>query len=369
MRYIVTGGGTGGHIYPALAIIMELKKQDNNAEILYVGTKNGMESDLVPKEGIDFKTVRVKGMPRSLNKESFIATKELIHGIFDSRKILKEFKPDIVIGTGGYVCAPMVLVAALKKIPTVIHEQNVFPGITNKLLSRFVDKILITFEESKKYFKNKDRIILTGNPIRDTLFNVDIENAYREFELDNTKKTILSFGGSNGQKKLNDSMYYFIKNALDSDIQIVHVTGKRFFDDFMKKLIQDNLMLNENIKIMPYLYNMPSMLNITDLIITSAGAITLSEISALGIPSILIPKANTAENHQEYNARVFSDRGAGELILENELTGELLYNTILEIINDNERLEKMAVETKKLGNSNSVKEIVNIINETINNAH
>lgn len=365
MRYLVTGGGTGGHIYPALAIIMEIKKRDRDAEILYVGTEKGLESEIVPREGIDFETVRVKYLPRSINKDSFIALKELILGLFDSRKILKRYKPNVVIATGGYVCGPVTFMAAKKKIPTVVHEQNAFPGITNKILSRYVDRVLITFEEARKYFKRQDNITLTGNPIRNTIFEVDKEDAYREFDLDKDKKVILSFGGSGGQKKLNDSMYYFIKNQIDSDFQIIHVTGSRFYDEFMEKAEREKVNLSDNIKIMSYIYNMPKLLNITDLIITSAGAITLAEISSLGIPSILIPKGYSAENHQEYNANAFKDKGASEVILEKDLTGEILNKAILDIINDEEKLKTMSIESKKLGNKDAAKEVVDIINELV----
>lgn len=367
MRYLVTGGGTGGHIYPALAIAMEIKKQDKDAEILYVGTEKGLESKLVPKEGLDFKTIRVEGMPRSLNKESFIATRELIHGLFDSRKILKEYKPDVVIGTGGYVCGPVVFVASRMKIPTVIHEQNAFPGITNKILSRFVDKILITFEEARPYFKNRDNIYLTGNPIRNTLFEVNKEEAYSNFKLNKDNPILLSFGGSGGQKKLNDAMFYFIKNNLDSDNQIIHVTGQRFYDEFIKEMEDENIVLPENIRVLPYLYDMPELLNITDLIITSAGAITLAEISSLGLPSILIPKGYTAENHQEYNARAFAENGASIVILDKDLDGKILEDNIFDIINNKEKISLMAESSLKMGIRDAARKIYDIINELVTN--
>ena len=166
MKYLITGGGTGGHIYPALAIANEIKSREKDCEILYVGTEQGLEAELVGKAGLKFRTIRVKGMPRKINKDFFLAGKELLLGINDARKIINEFKPDIVIGTGGYVCGPVVYMAKKKKIPGIIHEQNAFPGITNKILSRYVDKVAASFEESKKYFKYPDRVSLTGNPIR-----------------------------------------------------------------------------------------------------------------------------------------------------------------------------------------------------------
>ena len=362
MRYLITGGGTGGHIYPALSIANELKKRHRNAEILYVGTDKGLEAKLVPREGFEFKTIRVKGMPRKINKESFIAMKELFLGLKDSKKIIDEFKPDIVIGTGGYVCGPVVYKAAKKKIPTVIHEQNAFPGMTNKILSKYVDRVMITFEESKKYFKYPDKIVLTGNPIRSDILEVDVKKAYKDLNVDPKIPLIISFGGSGGQKKLNDAFIYIIeKNIYNKELQFIHITGERFYEDFMKKLEEKNLVLGKNIQVLPYFYDMPKGLNIADLVITSAGAITLSEISAIGVPAILIPKGYTAENHQEYNARAFEVKGAAKVILEKDLTGHKLNEIINNIIKDKDKLREMSINSKKLGNINSAKKIVDII--------
>lgn len=207
MKYLITGGGTGGHIYPALAIAWEIKRRNKDAEILYVGTKKGLESELVPKEGFEFKTIRVQGLPRKLNRKAIKAMKELLLGIKDAKKIIHDYKPDVVIGTGGYVSAPVVYAASKKHIPSLIHEQNAFPGITNKILSRYVDKVLITFEESKKYFKYPEKIVLTGNPIRRDILVVDKRKAYFELKVNPNKPFILSFGGSGGQKSLMMQCY------------------------------------------------------------------------------------------------------------------------------------------------------------------
>lgn len=362
MRYLITGGGTGGHIYPALAIANEIKNTDKDAKILYVGTEKGLESELVPKSGFDFKTIRVKGMPRRINKESFLAAKELIHGINDSKKIIKEFKPDIVIGTGGYVCGPVVYMASKRKIKTLIHEQNAFPGITNKILARYVDKVAVTFDEAKKYFKHPERVINTGNPIRKEIINVNKDNAYKVLGIDKHIPFILSFGGSGGQKKLNDSMYDLIKEGLrNNDIQIIHVTGKRFYDEFMDKLKENNIILNEKIRVLPYLYEIPEALNIASIVVASSGAITLAEISAIGVPSILIPKAYTAENHQEFNARAFEKKGASIVILEKDLKDAKLKDIIYELIENKNELSKMARESKKLGKIDASKKIIDEI--------
>lgn len=363
MKYLITGGGTGGHIYPALAIANEIKKRHKKADILYVGTEKGLEAELVPREGINFKTIRVKGMPRRLNKESLSALKELMKGLSDSKRILKDYKPDVVIGTGGYVCGPIVYMASRRKIPTLIHEQNAFPGITNKILSRYVDKVAVTFDEARKYFKHPEKIINTGNPIRQEILEIDKNVAYKELNINPNAPFILSFGGSGGQKKLNDAIINFIKNIKNTNIQLIHVTGKRLYNDFMTQLKEQNISLSENIIIYPYFYKMPEALNIANLVISSAGAITLAEISAIGVPSILVPKAYTAENHQEYNAKAFADKGASLLILEKDLSGESLSKAIFSIINDKSKLKAMALNSKSLGKLNSAKSIVDIIDK------
>ncbi len=365
MNIIVSGGGTGGHIYPALAIANEIKKRyKDNVDIYYVGTPNGMEKDLAEREGYKYRYVRVKGMPRSLNKESFSSAKELLLGLNDSRKIIDEIKPKLIIATGGYVCFPISYMGKVKKVPICIHEQNAYPGITNKILSRYASKVFVTFDESKKYFKNPDRIILTGNPIREELFLVDKDAAYKEFDIERDKPIVLSFGGSGGQKSLNEAILNFIKNISgENDIQLIHITGKSHYDNFEEELDKLGVSSCKNIKIFPYLYELPKALNIATLAIASAGAITLAEISALGIPSILIPKAYTAENHQEYNAKVFEEAGASVVIKEKDIDGEALSKTIFELIHDKEKLLKMGHNAKKLMNTNATEKIVDELDQ------
>ena len=366
MKYIISGGGTGGHIYPALAIAKEIKSSDKEAEILYIGTKNSLEAELVPKEGIDFRSIRVNWLPRKINKNLFIALKELLIGLKQSQDIINEFKPDIVIGTGGYVCGPIVYKAAKNKVPTLIHEQNAFPGITNKILSRYADRVASTFDEASKYFKYPERVINTGNPIRSEILDRDKASSYRLLELDKNKPLILSFGGSGGQKKLNNAILdILIKKKWNKDFQLIHITGKRLFDSFIKELDDNNLLINKDIRILPYLYEMPDALNIASLLISSSGAISLAETSAIGLPSILIPKSYTAENHQEYNARAFEKAGASIVILEQDLSGDLLMNTIGDLMDNKMKLRNMSINSKKLGNRNATKEITNLVFELI----
>ncbi|TJX13336.1 undecaprenyldiphospho-muramoylpentapeptide beta-N-acetylglucosaminyltransferase [Tissierella creatinini] len=366
MKYLLSGGGTGGHIYPALAIANEIKSQNKDAEILFVGTNKGLEAELVPKSGYNFKTIRVSGMPRRLNKESFIALRELLHGLSEAKRIIKEYKPDIVIGTGGYVSGPVVFMAKKRGIPVLIHEQNAFPGITNKILGSQADKIAVTFDEARKYFKHPERVVKTGNPIRKQILEVDKSLAYNKLKIKPTKPFILSFGGSGGQKKLNDAFFQIIKNYKDSDdYQLIHVTGSRMYDSFMERIKNEKIVVHENLRVLPYFYDMPEALNIADIIVTSAGAITLAEISAVGVPSILIPKAYTAENHQEYNARVFEENKAAILLLEKDLTPKLLYNNIMNLIKDKDRLKTMGTNSKKLGDIHAARKISDLIEELL----
>lgn len=350
MKVIVSGGGTGGHIYPALAIADGIRKNYKDSEILYVGTRGSLEEELAQNAGYDFQPVRVKGMPRRLNRKSFLAIRELLRGIGDSKRIIKSFRPDLVIGTGGYVCGPVLYVAAKMKIPTAIHEQNAFPGITNKILSRYVDMALITYEDSRKYFGKCKQTVLTGNPVREDITAIKKDDARNILGIGN-KPLVLSFGGSGGQKSLNRAIMEMLPEVADGeDFKLIHITGKLHYDDFIKELSEKKVSLSENYEIMAYHHNIPLVMNAADLVITSGGAIALAEISAAGKPSILIPKAYTAENHQEYNAKVFQEKGAAVMILERELTSETLLKTIRKLIAQGDRLEEMSTESRKLGN-------------------
>ncbi len=366
MKVLITGGGTGGHINPALAIAQKIKASDKNNKILYVGTKEGMESDLVPKQGFDFRTVEAKFLKRKISIENIKTLAISIKGVAQSMKIISEFKPDIVIGTGGYVCGPVVLAAALKKVPTIIHEQNVFPGITNKLLSKVVDKIAISFEEATKYFKYKEKLVLVGNPVRKEVIEANRMQSRKKYNLKNDDILIYSFGGSGGQKSLNDSIINVIKDIKNRDkIKLLHVTGKRLKDDFQESLQKENIKIPSNVTIVDYMYDAPSALSASDLVIGSAGAITIAEITKIGVPSILIPKTYTAENHQEYNARALEKMGAAVVILENELKDNKLLSTIDKILNNSNELSAMSLNSKKLGELNAEEEIYKLILELV----
>ncbi|SHH12346.1 undecaprenyldiphospho-muramoylpentapeptide beta-N-acetylglucosaminyltransferase [Tepidibacter thalassicus] len=363
MKVLISGGGTGGHVYPAIAIANKLKEEIKEVEILFVGTKNGIENEIVPKSGYELRTITVQGFRRKISIDNIKRVFKLLKGLEQSRRIIKNFKPDIVIGTGGYVCGPVVFNAAINKIPTVIHEQNAFPGITNKILSKVVDKILISFEDAKKYFKDRDNVVLTGNPVRKEILHSNKLNSRRKLGIAEDKKMVLSVGGSGGSKKLNDSMISIIRNFIKEDIQFIHVTGKNHYEDFINSIGDVNLKGFQ--KIVPYLDDMANALAACDLVICSAGAITLAEVTALGKPSIVIPKAYTAENHQEFNAKSIEKKGAGIAILEKHLTPYKLNETIFKILGDREKLKNMENNSKLIGNPDSIniiyKEIIEMI--------
>lgn len=363
MRVLITGGGTGGHINPALAIAQKVRLADPSNEILYVGTKKGMESELVPKEGFEFKYVTAKYLRRSLSIENIKTILASIKGVMEASRIIKDFKPDIVVGTGGYVCGPVVLAASLKKIPTMIHEQNVFPGITNKLLSKVVDVIIISFKDAENYFpkESANKLVLVGNPVRKDILTADRRKSRANFKLNSDDIFIYSFGGSGGQISLNEAIIETIeKYNGNNSIKILHITGKKHYEKFMGEL-NKKVKPQSNIEIRDYMYDAASALSASDIVIGSAGAITIAEITAIGVPSILIPKTYTAENHQEYNARALEKEGAAKVILEKDLNGSELSNAIDDIIKNKNVLKAMSFNSKRMGSTDVEGKIYDIM--------
>lgn len=356
MKIIVTGGGTGGHIYPALAIADEYKKQFD-AKILYIGTPDSLESRLVPNYGYEFKTVEVKGFQRKISVENIKRLYMAFKATAKAKKIIKEFNPDIVIGTGGYVAGPVCLAASKLGIKTAIHEQNSFPGITNKLLAKKVDKVFVGFEDAIDRLDSKSKGIYVGNPVRSEFLNpMDKEDARKKIGISLTKPFILISGGSGGSKSINDSFIKIIPELINKDIGFIFSTGEAKFKEIEKSLKSVDLLDNQ--KITPYIENMGDYISSSDLCIVSAGATTIAEINAAGRAGIIIPKGYTAENHQEYNAKNFKKSGAGDYILETELTSTLLLEKIFQIINNPDILEKMEISSKKMYPDNPCKTII-----------
>lgn len=366
-KFIFAGGGTGGHIYPAIAIASGLKRKYPDSDILFIGTGKQLEKDIVEEAGFPLKIIHAKGFERKLSIDTLRSLHQLILGAADSIKILKEEKPDLVIGTGGYTAGPVVFFASLMGIPCAIHEQNVIPGVTNKILSQFAKKIFISFPESANYFP-KNKVILAGNPVRPEITKGTRREALEKFGLSPNMPTVLSFGGSQGAMSLNNAIYYVIKTLIKSkEFQLIHVTGKNNYSKIMQSLMDDKIDLGSasHIVIKPYINDMENAYAAADLIISRAGALTIAELSACGKPAILIPLPSAANRHQDFNAALMEKNGAAIVIYEKDLTGEKLYKSICNIIFDKECLLKMSASSKKLARSNALDTILQEIEKLL----
>ncbi len=359
MRYLISGGGTGGHINPGLAIAKEIMKNEPDAEILFVGTKNGLEDKLVPREGFNIRYIEVSGFKRKLSFDTLRTVTRLVKSFGAIRRILKEFNPDAVIGTGGYVCGPVVFSAALRKIPTLIHEQNAFPGVTNKILSRYVDAVAISFEEARHRFKGKAKITMTGNPVRAELFRQDRAEARSRLGIPQDIPLVVVFGGSLGAEHLNQCVRDMINShSNEINFHLILATGMKHYDFVMSEI---KVPLPAHIRVEPYLFNMGEVLAAADLAVCRGGAITISELSALGVPSILVPSPYVAENHQEHNARALEHKGAAVVILQSQLTSEILYGQIQKLISNKDLRAKMSSDAKKISIKNSSEALYSLL--------
>ncbi len=359
MRLILSGGGTGGHIYPALTLIDAIKNKKPDAEFLYVGTEKGLEADIVPKAGINFTALKLEGgLERRFTLENISRAANAVWSIKHASDIVKNFKPNAVVGTGGYVCGPILLAASLMKVPTLIQEQNAVAGVTNKILSKFVDKIAVGTRDALKNFP-PNKTIYTGNPIRKEVLAAKKSDGLKEFGFTEDKPIVLISGGSRGARSINNAMIDVLKSAAQKNsAQFLHVTGKGEFDSVMKKLSDLDA---PNIKIVPYLYNMPTALAMADLAVFRAGATGLAELTARGVPAILIPYPYAAENHQEFNAKSLVEAGAARMILNKDLTAEILSAQLEELLSSPEKLKSMAEASLSLGKPLAADEIADMI--------
>lgn len=360
MKYLLAGGGTGGHIYPAIAIANEILKNEPDAKILFVGTKNGLESELVPRSGFELKIITVQGFKRKISFDTLRTVKKAIIGLRDANRILNDFKPDVVIGTGGYVCGPVVMMAALKRIPTIIHEQNAYPGMTNRILSRFAKIVAVSYDDSIKYFYDKSKIVVTGNPIRSELLEGDKFQSIKRLGFSPDTPLVVSVGGSRGAEKINLSMLELAKRK-DNKFQLLIITGSKQYDNVVEQTKLKNVDIDDNMKIIPYCHNMSDVYAAADIIVCRAGAITLAELTARGVPSILIPSPYVTNNHQEYNARALEKSGAAFVILEKDVSGDILYDKIMYLLNNPEMIDRMRHNAKKLSKINATSELYKLI--------
>jgi UDP-N-acetylglucosamine--N-acetylmuramyl-(pentapeptide) pyrophosphoryl-undecaprenol N-acetylglucosamine transferase len=362
MNIVVSGGGTGGHIYPALALIREIKKETEKVNFLYIGTEKGLESKLVVRENISFKSIYITGFKRSLSFENIKTIYRFVKGVRESKKMLEEFKADIVIGTGGYVCGPVVYAASKLGIPTIIHEQNSIPGLTNKFLSRYVNRIAVCFEEAKEFFP-PSKVVVTGNPRASEVLDGDGIKGRQSLGLMSTMPLVLIVGGSRGAKPINDAVLKSLVHLGQKPYQVLYVTGDAHYESVKKEV---ELIGNpKNVVIKPFVHNMPEILASTDLTVARAGATTLAELTSLGIPSILIPSPYVTNNHQEKNARALSDHQAARVLLEKDLTDQKLIKEIDNILLDKEKLLEMKKAAKQLGMPDAAQRLYLLMKEII----
>ena len=359
MRVIVSAGGTGGHIYPAIAIINKIKEEEPNSEVLYIGTSDRMEKDLIPELGIKYAAISVSGLKRKITLENVKVLYQFLKARNECKKIIKDFDPDVVIGAGGYVTGPVIWAAKKLGKKTFIHEQNSVVGLSNRYLTKFADKVGVSFESTLSCFP-KDKVVLTGNPCSEKA--ISMKKAKKEdYGLDKNKKLVLIVMGSLGSKSVNDKIVSFLDSFKEKDYQVMFVTGNSYYEQVKK------LKLPTNVKIEPFIYEMPSLMKATDLIVTRAGASTMSEILALNIPSIFIPSPYVTNNHQYKNAMDLVNKNAGLILEEKNLTKDNLINLIDKTLSEKEKYNSIKSNLKELGIKDSSSRIYEVLKEMIIN--
>lgn len=359
MRLIVTGGGTGGHVYPAIAICEKVKQAIPDCEILYVGSKYGIENKILKQYDIKYEAINVRGFDRRNIFKAIKAFFLLFYAFYESYVIVKKFKPDLVIGMGGYVCGPVVWMANMQKVDSFIHEQNSVPGLTIGFLAKRAKRVLVSYKSSMKYFKKQDNLFYTGNPVRSEFYHLDRESARQKLGIFGNQKLILSFGGSNGANIINKSaktLIEFVKAR--NDIKYIHITGNSAYDDFVGDCDCTGF---ENITVMRYADNMPELLCAADLCICRAGAMTLAEIAVCHLPAILIPSPYVAHNHQYHNAEVFSEARCSVLIEENQQTVDHVMEQIKRLTDNEEELLQMRNNYESIVSENPLNSIMAMI--------
>lgn len=372
MRVIIAAAGTAGHINPGLAIANKIKEEEKDSEIIFLGTTRGLENDLVPKAGYKLKTIDAYGLSKEISVANFKKILKTIKGVGTAKKIIKEFKPDVVIGAGGYICGAATLAANKYNIPVVLHESNAFPGKAVKMLAKKVDKILISFKDAEQRIKSANKIVYTGTPVKISKkeYSINEKNSIlKAIGLSEVKPIVLIFGGSQGAQKINEAVIGILANKLNKNYQIIWATGPKQYDIIKNELKQEKLDIEDipNAKILPYIYNMEEIMNVANVIVARSGAMTIAEISNLGKPSILVPLPNVSQDHQLYNAKVLEKAGSAQIILNNELTMQNLNESINSIVTDENKMEKMGENALNEASYDVEDKIYNEIKESIAN--
>ncbi len=359
---IFCGGGTSGHVNPALNIAETLKKRMPETEIMFIGTERGIESTLIPKAGYPIEFVEVSGFSRRLTMKNLKAAWHAVTSVYEAKRIIKKFNPDVVIGTGGYASWPTVKAAAKLGIPTLIHEQNAFPGVTTKMLSKLVNKVCISFAGSEKFFEDdvKEKLILTGNPV--IVDNMTREEARKILGISEDEPYILSYGGSMGADKVNELVFYLMENySVPEKIRHTHAIGRVGLEKFNAIAAEKGLDKAQNLTIKEYIYNMPVHQAAADVLICRAGAMTLSELAIRGRATVFIPSPNVTADHQYKNAKLLADAGAAIVLRESEVTGMILTDAVSELVSNQNKRKRMEESVKKFAMPDSVDRIADEI--------
>lgn len=349
MRVIIAAAGTAGHINPGLSIANKIMQEQPDSKIIFIGTNRGLENDLVPRAGYELKTIDAYGLtPQNITK-----ILKILKGFKQAKRIIQEFQPDIVIGTGGYICGAVITEAHKLGIPTLLHESNAFPGRAVKMLIKRTDTILVAFEDAKKRIENAKNVVVTGTPTKINKLKLSLEEKNKIIQnmgLDINKPTLLVFGGSQGAKAINDAIIKIVKDNKISKYQMIWAPGPKQYDIIKEELKSNNIDIEKikNVKAYPYIYNMEEMMNISDLLICRSGAITVTEVSKVGKAAIFVPLPGVSQNHQEYNARVLEKIGAAKIILNSDLENIDLNKYIEEIILNKELIKNMEKNASKM---------------------
>ncbi|MER2061365.1 MAG: undecaprenyldiphospho-muramoylpentapeptide beta-N-acetylglucosaminyltransferase [Aerococcus urinaeequi] len=364
MRILLSGGGTGGHIYPALALRKQILAQYPDAEFLYVGTEGGLESKIVPNEGVNFKTIQIQGIKRSLSLDNARTVYYMFDSIRKAKQIVRDFNPDVAIGTGGYVCAPVLFAAARTGVPSIIHEQNSVAGMTNKFLAPFMARIAICFEDVAKDFKRyANKVVFTGNPRAQEVASITDKADLTANGLENGKPTVLIFGGSRGALRINETVKEAIPSFIEKDYQVLIASGDTYYEEFKEAFADFNEW--DNVQIVSYIDNMPALFNTIDLVVCRSGATTMTELTALGTPSILIPSPNVTANHQEMNARSLVKHDGARMILENDLNVNGLLDEIDGLMADKNERARIAANALNQGVPDAGDRLIKIIESLV----
>ena len=367
MKVLFTCGGTAGHINPALGVAGRIKELFPEAEILFVGSEGHMETELVPREGFELKTVRISGFRRSLRPkmiaENIRTAYRVVTSQIRAKKILREFKPDVAVGTGGYVCYPVLKAASDMGIPTAVHESNAVPGLTTRLMERSVNRILVGFEESRGHYRHPEKVENTGTPVREGFRGADRGRDRRELGFDSGEPIVLAAFGSLGARYMNGVMERFVERmGPQPEFRLIYATGKQYYDEVKRNLAARGL-TDGRIDVREYVYDMPKVMSAADVIICRAGASTMSELTYLGKPAVIVPSPNVVNDHQTKNARVLQNAGAARMLREGEFDGDELYETVISLLRDPLEAAGMHAASRHLGKRDATDRIVSILLE------